>query len=140
MTWILSPEEKRSTCLLHDLTVLWDLLGFFFPVPLPASCDHLPASVPNLPGFLPQQGHNCKQVGEILKAVPLVLGMHPRDIVQTKENAHNITGLVTVTSVIICIDVHDTQVRSNRGMETSKFYCCLLEYYTTTMQCNDFSR
>lgn len=73
MTWILSPKEKRSTCLLHDPSMLWNLLGFC-PVPLPDSWDHLPAPVPNLPGSLPQQGHNCKQVGEILQAVPLVLG------------------------------------------------------------------
>lgn len=42
----------------------------------------------------------------------------------------------SVTRAIRCIDVHDRSIRSNRGMETSKFYC-LLEYYTTTRQCND---
>lgn len=42
----------------------------------------------------------------------------------------------SVIRAIRCIDVHDRQLYSNRGVETSKFYC-LLEYYTTTRQCND---
>lgn len=42
----------------------------------------------------------------------------------------------SVTRAIICIDVHDRQIHSNRGVETSKFYC-LLEYCTTARQCND---
>lgn len=98
---------------------------WFLPCPSPSLLGSSSSSW-SQSSWLPSPARSQLQTGgRILKAASTRPGNSPQE--------HRVQPVIRA---IRCIDVHDRQLYSKRGVETSKFYC-LLEYYTTTRQCND---
>lgn len=106
--WTLSPAEKGSICLSHNPTSCGISLAFALSLSQPLGIIfQLP--FPHLPDFFstrsPLQTGGRKS--QSTSSVQLLPGTCSSDTVQSKGNAHNTTGLLTVTMTIMHAGVHN---------------------------------